>query len=90
MNALFRHRLTRPALVTAALLFVLTVSSIVLVPADALACEEESWRQTFYAEAEKVNVVGECWRPCYGWPSCSGSRSDYYDLVSWSCGACVP
>lgn len=87
------RRLTRSAVVVGILLYALATSSFVLFPTDASACEfETEWWQTFYAEPEKINVVGECWRPCFGWASCWGCRTDHYNLVSYSCGggACSP
>jgi hypothetical protein len=82
--------LTRSTLVLAVLLLALAASSV--VPAGVSACEfETEWYQTFYAEAEQITAVGECYRPCYGWASCSGTRTSYYSIVSWECGgACSP
>ncbi|MBW8874969.1 MAG: hypothetical protein JF614_08395 [Acidobacteria bacterium] len=91
MKTLRSNGLTRPTVVLAVLLLALAASSI--VPAGVSACDFESeWYQTFYAEPEQVTVVGECYRPCYGWPSCTGTRTSYYSIVSWDCGggACSP
>jgi len=91
MKTLRSNGLTRPTVVLAVLLLALAASSI--VPPGVSACDFESeWYQTFYAEPEQVTVVGECYRPCYGWPSCTGTRTSYYSIVSWDCGggACSP
>jgi hypothetical protein len=82
--------LTRSTLLVAVLLYV--ASSAVLLPSGAAACEfETEWYQTFYAEPEQITVVGECYRPCFGWPSCTGTRTSYYSIASWECGgSCSP
>lgn len=82
--------LTRFTLLAAVLLF--AASSAALLPSGLAACEfENEWYQTFYAEPEQITVVGECYRPCYGWASCSGTRTNYYSIVSWECGgSCSP
>lgn len=74
----------RSTLVLAALLFAVTVS---VLPSGVSACPvEEQWQQTFYAEPEHLTYMGECHRYCFGWPTCSGTRTDYFTWVSYSCG----
>jgi len=83
------NRLIRPALLVAALFLTLAAS----IPAGLSACEfETEWHQTFYSGPDCTYAVGECHRYCFGWPSCSGQRTDYSTSVEYSCGggACSP
>jgi hypothetical protein len=88
MKTLRWNRLIRPALVVSVLLFALVASS-----PGISACEfETEWHQTFYSGPDYACVVGECHRYCFGWPTCSGQRTDYYTSVEYSCGSgsCSP
>jgi hypothetical protein len=46
-------------------------------------------RYTFYAEPEKINVIGTCTTYCFGPSSCTGSTSPYYTTYfKFPCPGC--
>ena len=86
MKALHHPRLTRLFAVLA-----LTALAILLgTPHDvgANTCGIRA-RYTFYAEPEKINVVGTCDRYCGGASSCTGTTSPYSTTnFSFQCTFC--
>jgi hypothetical protein len=66
------------------------VATVAFVPATAeAACAFTFWvRIDYYSDPELTNWVGQCYRPCWQPMSCSGEKTEYYEVVG--SGNCPP
>ena len=83
-------KLTSRAALAVLLLLMATNGLVVLFPRDAsAACAFDfSFRMRYYSEPELINEIGQCYKPCWGLTTCSGTTSDYYSVTNT--GPCAP
>lgn len=85
-------KLTSRAALAVLLLLMATNGVVLFFPRDASAACGYSliYWQRYYSEPELINEVGQCFHPCRGPMSCSGTTTEYHQLTDiQTCTICV-
>lgn len=91
MEKLVNSGFTRRTAVLVTLMTVLAAGIVLMMPGTALAaCCGWEWTTTYYSDASKTVVVGECITnvSCSGQNECWGSTSAYYTRSRVCCETC--
>jgi hypothetical protein len=71
-----------------AVLALAVVMLFLVVPhrAAAFVCENNySYTETYYSSPTHQTMVGKCFFPCNGSPTCTGTTSPYYTQIQVAC-----